>query len=480
MKFSIFLLCFFLPLALYADVKKSVVLISNASQSWRFDQPWKKTGMRRGTGTGFIIKGNRIMTNAHVVSNSRYLEVKRLGDHTKYVAKVINIAHDCDLAILEIVGSPNFFKTMVPLEFGYLPKINSTVTTYGFPVGGSQISVTQGVVSRIQQSSYSHSGNDSHLVIQTDAAINPGNSGGPVMQKGKVVGVAFQGLRQADNIGYLIPTSVVRHLLKDIEDGKVDGFGEIGIHFRYDLQNPMVRSLLKLPKDSSGVLITRTFPNMPSDNMLKVGDVITEVDKYSIGNDGYVLLDGREIEFTEVMERLQVGEKIKMKIWRDKKEVQLELPMIRWKMVVPHHNPYDETPPYYIYGGMCFTPLSRGYLATLGGWKKAPLSVRQLYLEIYGDKKFVKHKECPVFSTLLPHEVNQGAENFQGLVIEKVNGEVVKSMRDLKNKIEKSNKEFIHLKFIGQDIPLVLLKKATTNSNEEILNKYHIKSGERL
>ena len=99
---------------------------------------------------------------------------------------------------------------------------------------------------------YAHTGADSHLVIQTDAAINPGNSGGPVMQDGKVVGVAFQGLRQADNIGYMIPTTVIRHFLADINDGKYDGFGSLGVMLYPGLHNPSYKDYLKVPAGPAG------------------------------------------------------------------------------------------------------------------------------------------------------------------------------------------------------------------------------------
>ncbi len=77
--------------------------------------------------------------------------------------------------------------------------------TYGFPLGGQDVSSTAGIVSRIESRRYVHSGADSHLVVQTDAAINPGNSGGPVVQDGKVVGVAFQGYPGRRQHGLLHP-----------------------------------------------------------------------------------------------------------------------------------------------------------------------------------------------------------------------------------------------------------------------------------
>src|SRR5256885_9244913 len=160
----------------------------------------------RGVGAGFVIEGNRIMTNAHVVSNSRYLTVERDGDPNKYQAKVLFVAHDCDLALIT-VDSPNFYKNMVPLKFGGIPELESTVSAYGYPIGGERMSVTTGIVSRIDFQLYTHSSIDQHLAIQISAQINPGNSGGPVMENDQAIGVAlprYHGrFSQAD--AYMIP-----------------------------------------------------------------------------------------------------------------------------------------------------------------------------------------------------------------------------------------------------------------------------------
>src|SRR5512140_2081934 len=102
-----------------------------------------------------------------------------------------------------------------------------------------------GIVSRIESRGYVHSGTDSHLLVQTDAAINPGNSGGPVIQDGKVVGVAFQGLQSADNIGFMIPTTVIDHFLKDIADGTYNGFPSSGLVVFEGLHNPAYRAYCK-------------------------------------------------------------------------------------------------------------------------------------------------------------------------------------------------------------------------------------------
>ena len=195
----------------------SMVRITTTSQQPDYEVPWNPGNVGGGVGAGFIIEGNRIMTNAHVVSNATFITVVKEGDPTPWEARVLYVAHDCDLALLGVYDE-SFFEGTKPLEFGGIPGLESTVSAYGYPIGGDRLSVTRGIVSRIDFLPYSHSEVDSHLAIQIDAAINPGNSGGPVMQDGKVVGVAFQGYSGAvaQNVGFMIPTPVIRRFLEDV------------------------------------------------------------------------------------------------------------------------------------------------------------------------------------------------------------------------------------------------------------------------
>src|SRR5437879_9185126 len=236
-------------------IQKSLVRITSTEVEPDYRAPWNTGAIGRGVGAGFVIEGPRIMTNAHVVSNTRYLTVERDGDPNKYPARVVFVAHDCDLALIT-VDSPEFFKNMVPLAFGGIPELESTVSAYGYPIGGERMSVTTGIVSRIDFQLYTHSSIDQHLAIQISAQINPGNSGGPVMQNGKVIGVAFQGYSGdvAQGVAYMIPTPVIRRFLKDIEDGHYNGYVDLGITYS-KLQNPAQRKFLGLKEDGRGVLV---------------------------------------------------------------------------------------------------------------------------------------------------------------------------------------------------------------------------------
>lgn len=122
------------------------------------------------------------------------VQVRKHGFAEKFTARVLAIAHDCDIAILT-VDDAKFWSGVTPAEFGPVPQLHDQVIVVGYPVGGDQISVTAGVVSRIDFGQYSHSTRE-HLVIQVDSAINSGNSGGPVFSGGVVVGIAFQSLDQ--------------------------------------------------------------------------------------------------------------------------------------------------------------------------------------------------------------------------------------------------------------------------------------------
>src|SRR5204862_5623396 len=98
-----------------------------------------------------------------------------------------------------------------------LPDMRYVVMAYGYPDGGTSLSITKGIICLIEFTGYNFF--VSGLRIQIDAAINPGNSGGPAVVGDKMIGLAFSHLGGADNIGYIIPSEGVELFLQDIADG---------------------------------------------------------------------------------------------------------------------------------------------------------------------------------------------------------------------------------------------------------------------
>lgn len=414
------------------------------------------------------------MTNAHVISWAKQIFVKRYQDPKPYSCRVLFAAHDCDLAILE-VEDESFFKGMEPLNFGALPKVRSTVLTYGFPAGGEQISYTRGVVSRIEMQKYAHISNRSFLAVQTDAAINPGNSGGPVIQEDLVVGVAFQGLVGLENTGFFIPPPIIEHFLEDIKDGKYDGFPDVGLKI-VPLQNPAFRKLLALPDEDSGARIDGMLPIPSTTSVIKKDDVLLKVGPYPVANDGSILLEGNRVDAGAAFDQIQHGNNVKLKIWRDKKELELELPSYFYKDDRAEGNQYDLTPRYYIYGGLVFTPLSFDYLKTTGRNLNDEFFAKLLYeLTHQRHEDPTKRRGEPVvLSAILSHAVNANFKIKGGVLVDQINGIRINSLEDVVKAFESNKKDQHIIEFLPNKVFEALDRKASDDANAEILSTYGV------
>ena len=459
-----------------APIAESLVRIEGTSQEPDYKTPWSPGEVVSGVGAGFVIDGDRIMTNAHVVSNARFLTVSKEGDPKPYTARVLHIAHDCDLALLK-VDNVEFFNGTSPLEFGALPEIESVVSVYGYPIGGKRLSVTRGIVSRIDFQTYSHSGMDSHLTIQIDAAINPGNSGGPVMQDGKVVGVAFQGYSGdvAQNVGYMIPVPVVERFLKDVEDGKYDRYIDLAISYQ-NLFNPAARRALGLEDDDSGVMVGAVYGGGSSDGILKPGDVLLEIDGYRIASDGSIRLQNGVVPLTEVVERKFRGEKVNLVILRDRKKQNISIPLDDpWPFTL-QSNAYDEKPRFVIYGGLVFQPVDRNFLHDHGPSNQRLNYSFDFFVEdgIYRDRE-----ELVVLSNILPDPVNANANDFRYSLINEINGRKIRTLRDVAEAFAKPEDYYV-IKTADVGPPIVLERKAVEAARENILTRYGITSEQNL
>ncbi|MBI9015796.1 MAG: trypsin-like peptidase domain-containing protein [Phycisphaerae bacterium] len=454
-----------------SELEKSVIMIRATNQDFNFQMPWKQGNRASGVGTGFVIAGNRILTNAHNVANGREIELRKQNTAQRFTAKVVFVSHSCDLAILE-PEDPMFFFGTEPLEIGGIPKVNSTVQTCGYPMGGQLLSVTEGVVSRVQMSVYSHPRADSHLVVQTDAAINPGNSGGPVIQDGKVVGVAFQGLTSGDNIGYMIPTPVINHFLKDIEDGTVNDFGNSGFVTANVLHCDAFKKYIKLPADQDGAVVVDTQANSTVDGVLLANDVITAIDEYNVDNDGMINIYGMRLLMDEAIEQKQIGEEVTYTFYRDGQEKQMTVEVLPNMPLLSLTKQYDIEPKYCLYSGLVFTNLSRNYLEAIGG---APTFQLRYLLNHSMETKFdPKREEFVVLSAVLSDEVNTYTDGFTNELVEKINGVQIWSLADVLKAFEKDVDGFFVVEFKGQNKPLVLDAQKARDSHRAIMEKYNV------
>ena len=446
-------------------INKAVVKIFSITHAPHFYMPWQRKTQQKGIGSGVILKGNRILTNAHLVANSVFIQVKKAGDPEKYQARVKSVGHQCDLAILEMEDN-SFFEGTESLELGGLPNPQDEVSVFGYPQGGNEISITKGIVSRIEMMVYAH-GSFKLLGVQIDAAINPGNSGGPVLMDGQVAGIAMQSLRQGENIGYIIPTPVINHFLKDVEDGKFDGFPDDGV-LAQPMENEALRDYHGMKKGETGVLVVMVAYGGSAYGHIQPGDVVTEIDGVPVANDGSILMtDDLRVSADYLVRKRFLGDEIELSIIRDKTRFKIKLPLLGEKPLIPLV--YDKVPSYYIFGGMVFTPLTINYLMEWGpSWShNAP---PKLVAETQGALVTEERREIVMLSNTLAHPMNAGYQDLFYSEVAKVNGTPVGDMKTLARLLDNTVGKYTVIE-LEKGVIIVVDNERTATAEKKILER---------
>ena len=188
--------------------------------------PWVRGEESHTTGSGFAVRlpnGERkLVCHAQVLENYALVQVRRVNEAQKYVARVECVGYDVDVAVLQ-VDDEHFWRAMPVLTLtDSLPPPMSEVVTAGFPAGGEELATTRGIVNRILLG-----GNTKELCLQMDAIINPGYNGGPVFNvNGHLVGMACSGTQHA--AGYILPMPVMRTFFSNAAMAKENGHEYLG------------------------------------------------------------------------------------------------------------------------------------------------------------------------------------------------------------------------------------------------------------
>tara|TARA_Y100000591_G_scaffold321850_1_gene337414 strand:- start:1398 stop:2801 length:1404 start_codon:yes stop_codon:yes gene_type:complete len=258
-------------------------------------------------GSGFIIDSKGIViTNNHVIQNAEDILVRVNGD-VEYKAKILGKDPLSDIAVLQIESDDKF----IPVKFGDSDKarIGDWVIAIGNPfgLGGT---VTSGIVSARNRSLGLSRYED---FIQTDASINQGNSGGPLFNMdGDVIGIntAILGQSGSIGIGFAIPSNSAKIVVEQLIEFGETKRGWLGVRIQDVTKEIAEAEKLDEPR---GALVSSVSDGSPSDKGgIKAGDIILE-------------FDGKRInqmrELPTIVARTKVGKTVKVKIWRNKKEI---------------------------------------------------------------------------------------------------------------------------------------------------------------
>ena len=454
-----------------SNASKAIVKLYVTQQTWNMSQPWTKNSSNKQVCTGFFV-AEGILTNAHCVADATYIEMEVPHLDDKIEAKIISVNHQVDLALLA-PADPDFKTDVTPITFGKLPASREKVVTIGYPLGGRQISYTEGVVSRVDFMMYIHS-SISNLLVQTDAAINPGNSGGPVFsdRTGECVGVATQKSQSGEAVGYFIPKPVVSQFLRDIADGKTDGIPALGSTTLQSLENPTLRKYLGLSPKQSGIRVLDIAKDSSIDGILEKDDVLLSIEGYQILNDGRISINSiGKISFQYPVTTKQVGDEIKLGILRKGVAKNIKIKLRPYNLtVIPWMPQYDKKPLYYIAGGLVFRTVETRYLQEWGrDWLNKMPAIFQTYLNTAYGKDGLE--ELVVISDILDAPVNKGYENwYKNIRVTKVNGSTINRLDDLINAFENAQGRQYHVVELDNNVEIVL-DIAQANAEKESINK---------
>ena len=258
-------------------------------------------------GSGFIIDEKGIVvTNNHVIQDAEDIIIRVNGDK-EFKAKVIGADPLSDIAVLQLETQEKF----IPVKFGDSDKarIGDWVIAIGNPfgLGGT---VTSGIISARNRSIGLARYED---YIQTDASINSGNSGGPLFDmNGDVIGIntAILGRSGSIGIGFSIPSNSAKIVIDQLIEFGETKRGWLGVRIQ-----DVTKEIAEVEKldEPRGALVASVAPNSPSENAgVKAGDIILEFDNERI----------QEMkQLPIIVARTEVGKKVKVKIWRNKKEI---------------------------------------------------------------------------------------------------------------------------------------------------------------
>jgi S1-C subfamily serine protease len=416
-----------------------------------------------------VIDGKRILTNAHVVLYSSQVQIQANQAGDKLSATVVAVAPGIDLAVLKL-DDESFFKTHAPINRAQgIPDIKDPVLAYGYPTGGNALSITKGIISRIEFVPYNFP--VSGLRIQIDAAINPGNSGGPAIAGDKMIGLAFSHLDQAQNIGYIIPNEEIELFLKDIADGRYDG-KPLMLDELQTLENPALRAFLKVDKSVEGIVVHR--PDQASGSPLKEWDVITRIAGTPIDDQGMIKLGtDKRVSFQYLIQKVAKNNKVDLSIVRNNQPMDVQLP------VSPDRHPLmpdlkGTYPSFFVYGPIVFSRATMQFLGfmrnnsnimTSLGYIGSPLITR------LGDTPSAEREELVVVSSpFFPHKLASGYSSQSAGVVYSVNGTQIHSLQHLVAVLRDLQDEFVVFQFDHRDgEALVFRRKEMVDATEDIL-----------
>jgi len=412
-----------------------------------------------------------LLCTARALTDEPFLQVQREDSDELFLATVYTRCIDCDLALVDVTD-PKFWRELATIQIANVPSLHSEVLVAGFQADG-ELSVTKGVVSRIESQTYVLS-RELLPAITVDALCQQSGSSSHAVfnNNGELIGLRFQILRGADNVGLVIPPPVIHNFLQGIAKFGLDGyqgFPEAGLHTE-QLTNPYLRQQLKLDPDTSGVLVTQNRYGHMCRGVLLERDVITHIGDSSVSNNGTVPFckHGR-IELAAAFAMYQCGDIIDLRIIRDGEPLMVQVVASPCACLIKAAKLGEIA--YIEWAGLVFRKVTDDYLEVNGS------AAYLWHLKFSGER--TDNQDCAiVLSQVLPDEVNSGYESFVSKQIASINGHTIRNLDDLYSKLNRSLTKLV--RFETQEGDLLVVPSPADPASVDMTKRIELKYGLRV
>lgn len=460
----------------------NVVRVTATAQPYDFARPWSKRAPVSRRAIGTIIAGNRILVTAEVVANATYIELESPDGEQKQPARVECVDYEADLALIK-PESEAFFKTRSGLGFT-VAGVGDTLSVLQLEANGNPL-LSKGQMTTAEVVRYPVD-DSSFLVgrLNVPLQMRESTQSLPLFKEGQLVGLMLRYDPQSGLLDF-IPSAVVEHFLKDALKSPYEGFPRMGCSFAVT-RDPQLRRYLKLNGNNGGVLITSMLKDGPAEKGgLRKGDVLLEIAGEKIDSDGnyrdetYGRISLGHLVCTKHFE----GEKIKVSIIREGKEMNMEVPVARRHPEQYLSSPYiiDQAPNYYVLGGIVLQELSRQYLKEFGAdWqRKAPLELVNLD-RTQSETDNGALKRVVLVSRVLPSDLTVGYEELRHIVLKAINGQDIHCLPDVPEALKKVVNGVHRIELIGDPSVIFLDAKGVETAGPLLQRSYGLPALSRL
>ncbi|HBS47614.1 TPA: hypothetical protein DEO28_04595 [Candidatus Dependentiae bacterium] len=423
--------------------KDTVVQIFSQILKFNWLEPYKAPTQTAVFGSGFFINNKgHILTNFHVVDEavSIQIQIPSLGKEQLDV-EVVGVYPDMDVALLKLKDEDfakvkNFLGYIPYLELGDSDEIHRSeeILAIGYPLGQEGLKSTQGIVSgreKIQMLSY----------IQITAPLNPGNSGGPSLNhEGKVIGINFAGVTEAQNVGYIIPINEIKSAIRDLCKVKVLRRPYLGGIFSYS--NSDMVEYFKNPQEG-GFFVTKVFPGSILEKAGIIdGDMIYQFNEFKVDRFGEIVVSWSEdkISMLDLLHRYEVGDEITLTLYRrgEKKIIKFKLELsaeVPIRFVYPNFEKVE----YEVFGGLVVMEMTLNHVEIFAEFN--PLFHMFSRVDVQYNSKLI------VTNILHDSQLQRARSILPGDIIEFVNNQKVGSLKEFRDAVAKQkDSNFLTLK----------------------------------